>query len=187
MPGDVLHGWIPPGLEPMAWCYLMLWYRCSWRASDGSQELTALLEPTYRSLAYWKQLWTEPSWSSNSKLLSGFSPLMTVFLIISILELFVLISIVSNLLLLIASWVKLKYEVPESVDIPMIFLKEDFYISVAIFLVGSFLTMTQRSPKFQVIVRLWDLFFCLKEDCFLSVSFQSWRKIMKTPLCWTWP
>lgn len=79
---------------------------------------------------------------------------MTVFLIISILELFVLISIVSNLLLLIASWVKLKYEVPESVDIPMIFLKEDFYISVAIFLVGSFLTMTQRSPKFQVIVRL---------------------------------
>lgn len=162
MPGDVLHGWFPPGLEPVAWCYLMLWYRCSLRASTGSQESTALLELTYRFLAYWKQLWTEPSWSSNSKLPSGFSALMTALLIMSILELFVLISIVSNLLLLIASWVKLTYGVPENVDNPMIFLKEDFYISVVTFIVWSFLTMTQTSPNLQVIAIVRSLFLSKK-------------------------
>lgn len=80
---------------------------------------------------------------------------MTALLIMSILELFVLISIVSNLLLLIASWVMLTYGVPENVDIPiMVFLQEDFYIGVVIFIVGSSPTMIQRCLNFQVIVRL---------------------------------
>lgn len=80
---------------------------------------------------------------------------MAALLIIDILELFVLISIVSNLLLLIASWVMLTYGVPENVDIPiMIFLKEDFYIGVVIFIVGSSPTVIWTSLNFQVIVRL---------------------------------
>lgn len=79
---------------------------------------------------------------------------MTALLITSILELFVLISIVSNLLLLKASWLMLTYGMPESVDLPiMIFLKEDFYIGVVIFIAGSSPTMIQRSLNFKIMTR----------------------------------